>query len=69
MIVCHCNRVNDRAIRAAVRGGAYSVEDVAECCGAAGRCGGCAPHVEEIIQEERSSVRHLPVLDYVAEVA
>lgn len=70
MIVCHCNRVNDRAIRAAICEGACTVEEVAERCGAAGRCGGCVPAVEELLDEARSAVRHLPVLnDHVAKVA
>lgn len=68
MIVCHCNRVNDRAIRAAIRSGACSPDEVAECCGAGARCGGCVPAVEEILGEEQSSVRRLPVLHYAHDV-
>lgn len=72
MIVCHCNRVNDRTIRAAIGEGACSVDEITERCGAAGSCGGCAPAVEEILDSERaaqSGVRRLPVLPYVADVA
>jgi len=53
MIVCHCHRVTDRVIRAAVREGAVSEEAVAEVCGAGACCGGCVPAVSEIIGEER----------------
>ena len=69
MIVCHCNRVNDRAIRAAVCEGACTVDEVAARCGAASSCGGCAPAVEEILDAERSHLRRLPMLTYVAKVA
>lgn len=67
MIVCHCNRVNDRTIRASVRAGACSAEEIAECCGAGANCGGCAPAVEEILHEERLHLRRLPVVNYVPE--
>jgi nitrite reductase (NADH) large subunit len=66
MIVCHCNRVNDRAIRAAICDGACSVGEIADRCGAAASCGGCAPAVEEILEAEHHAVRRLPVVDYVA---
>lgn len=69
MIVCHCNRVNDRTIRASVRAGACTPEDVAECCGAGASCGGCAPAVEEILGEERLQLRRLPVVSYASEPA
>ncbi|HET8938427.1 MAG TPA: (2Fe-2S)-binding protein [Polyangiales bacterium] len=52
MIVCHCHRVCDRTIRAAVRSGACTEEAVGEVCGAGSMCGGCVPAVAEIIEEE-----------------
>jgi bacterioferritin-associated ferredoxin len=63
MIVCHCQRVTDRAIRASIRAGATTEEAVTEMCGAGGYCGGCVPAVTEILDEERGggTVR-LPVL-------
>lgn len=66
VIVCHCNRVNDRTIRAAICDGACSVGEIAEKCGAAACCGGCAPAVEEILAAEHRAVRRLPVLDQSA---
>ena len=53
MLVCHCHRVSDREIRAAVRGGACTLDDVANQCGAGSGCGGCQPVVEEILADER----------------
>jgi bacterioferritin-associated ferredoxin len=67
MIVCHCMQVNDRMVRAVVRGGAKSCEQVAEACGAGACCGGCRPHIEQLVGEEqtrprRSSGVHLALL-------
>ena len=53
MIVCHCHRVTDREIRACVRGGARSCEDVGDACGAGTGCGGCVPLVHDLVQESR----------------
>lgn len=50
MYVCGCRAVTDRQVRAAVRAGATTVTEVAEHCGAAGRCGSCADLVHAIIQ-------------------
>lgn len=54
MLVCHCKRVSDRAIRAAVRDGAHCRGSVANLCGAGTGCGGCLPLVERLINEESS---------------
>jgi bacterioferritin-associated ferredoxin len=61
MIVCHCRRVCDRTIRAAIQAGARTEEDVAEACGAGSVCGGCGPVVSELI-DEHEEVRRLPIL-------
>jgi bacterioferritin-associated ferredoxin len=45
VIVCHCHRVNDRAVREAVEAGALDVEDVGAHCGAGTRCGSCRPTI------------------------
>lgn len=52
MIVCHCQAVNDRTIREAVRRGAGSPRAVAKACGAGAGCGGCRSAVERIIECE-----------------
>jgi bacterioferritin-associated ferredoxin len=52
MLVCHCKAVTDRAIRAAVREGAQTRNDVAKACAAGMCCGGCGPAVDEIIEAE-----------------
>lgn len=57
MIVCHCMQVNDRVVRSVVREGAKSCDQVAEACGAGSCCGGCRPHIEELVGEERAYQR------------
>ena len=52
MIICHCKRVTDGELRAAVRNGCGSAEAIASRCGAGGRCGGCRPAIDEILAEE-----------------
>jgi bacterioferritin-associated ferredoxin len=51
MVVCHCNAVNDRAIKAEIESGALDVFDVAERCGAGARCGSCQPLVERLLAQ------------------
>lgn len=51
MFVCHCRAVTDRTIAACVASGARTVDEVAERCGAGGRCGGCRPLVAELLGE------------------
>jgi len=53
VIICHCLRVNDRTIRACVRDGAETGDQVARACGAGSCCGSCRPAVDEIVREER----------------
>jgi bacterioferritin-associated ferredoxin len=52
MLVCHCQRITDQAIRRCVRDGAASVAEVERACGAGGGCGGCRPLVRDIVQRE-----------------
>ena len=54
MLVCHCRRVNDRAIAAMVEAGARSVPDVAARCGAGSRCGGCWPTISQLLESIKS---------------
>jgi bacterioferritin-associated ferredoxin len=51
MIVCHCQVVSDKTIRAAIESGARTVGDVARRCGAGTgpRCGACRPTIEALL--------------------
>ena len=54
MVVCHCAAVNDRSIMAEIESGALDLDDVAERCGAGGRCGSCRPVIETMLSAIRS---------------
>lgn len=49
MFVCSCLAVSDRTVRAAISGGALTVDDLARTCSAGGRCGGCRPELERLL--------------------
>jgi bacterioferritin-associated ferredoxin len=49
MVICHCNAVNDKAIRAEIEAGALDADALAERCGAGSRCGSCRPVLEAIL--------------------
>jgi bacterioferritin-associated ferredoxin len=66
MIVCHCHRINDRTIRAAISAGAHCEEAVAKICGAGSCCGGCVPVITDLIAEERGRPRRLPLISSAA---
>jgi bacterioferritin-associated ferredoxin len=57
MVVCHCNAVNDREIRAEILAGALDVDGVAERCDAGTRCGSCRPVVEALLAEHGVTIR------------
>jgi bacterioferritin-associated ferredoxin len=51
MVVCHCNAVNDRAIRTEIEAGAADANAVAARCGAGAHCGSCQPLVERLLAQ------------------
>lgn len=51
MLICHCERVNDRRIRQVVENGARTVGQVGKSCGAGTCCGGCVKAIAEIVEE------------------
>ena len=51
MFVCHCRAVTDGAIRACIQGGACSVKELGERCGAGTRCGGCHSVLFQLLAE------------------
>ena len=55
MLVCHCKRVSDRAIRRAVRQGAVSSSAIVRSCQAGAGCGGCHSAIEDILYEEHAT--------------
>lgn len=51
MIVCLCNRLNDKSVRQAIQTGAQKAEDVHASCGVEVSCGGCLNHIEGMLRE------------------
>jgi bacterioferritin-associated ferredoxin len=49
LIVCHCEVVSDRSIRAAVDDGAVSLEEIGQHCAAGTGCGGCRPSIVALL--------------------
>jgi bacterioferritin-associated ferredoxin len=67
MLVCHCKRVGEQAVRHAVRSGAQTVDQVGQMCDAGTGCNGCHPLVEWLLEEEgeEASSTSLPIFDEV----
>jgi bacterioferritin-associated ferredoxin len=51
VLLCHCQVVSDREVRAAIADGARDEFDVADACGAGSLCGGCVPAVTALLAE------------------
>ena len=51
VMVCHCEAVNDVAIRAEIADGALDPETLASRCGAGAHCGGCLTVVEQLLAQ------------------
>jgi bacterioferritin-associated ferredoxin len=49
VIVCHCQVVSDRRIRAEVEAGAVTVDEISHGCGAGARCGSCRPTISVLL--------------------
>lgn len=65
MIVCHCRKVTDRDVKAAIFAGAETEEEVARMTGAGTCCGGCRPTVNELLTKagRRPSLVVLPIAE------
>ena len=66
MLVCHCKRVRDREIRAAIERGARTRRDVGKACGAGTGCGGCSPAIDELLEDGAETKLSLPLLTVAA---
>jgi bacterioferritin-associated ferredoxin len=66
MYVCVCRAVKEEAVKAAIEGGAHSVEAVTDACCAGDDCGACHQIIEEMIEEQTGQPakpsRHLRVI-------
>ena len=51
MILCLCQGISDHRVRATIRNGALTLDDVVAACGAASDCGACQDAVLDLIDE------------------
>ena len=59
MWVCLCKGVTDRQVRLAVRNGARSLPEITMRCRAGSGCGGCAPELTRILEDELARQAYL----------
>jgi bacterioferritin-associated ferredoxin len=55
MIVCICNGIREKEVRAAARSGAACPTSAYRACGQKPRCGQCFSFAREIISAERAT--------------
>lgn len=60
MLVCHCNRVSDREIRAHARQGGATVRSVCQASRAGTNCGGCMPLVKDLVRQATEGAASAP---------
>jgi len=53
MVVCHCNAIRERDVRAAARAGCGDPRSAFQSLGRRPRCGQCIPFARELIASER----------------
>jgi len=55
MIVCVCEGVSDRDVRAAATRGAENLDAIRRDCRAGGDCGMCRPELRKLLREVRGN--------------
>jgi bacterioferritin-associated ferredoxin len=60
VIVCHCEVVNDRVIRAEVDQGAVTADEIGERCGAGTHCGSCRPTIGALLAALTAAEQEIP---------
>lgn len=56
MIICLCQGVSDRTVRAAIGAGAASLDDVSSACSAGSDCGVCQATILDMLASARRAV-------------
>ncbi len=54
MLVCLCQGISEKRVKAAIRSGACTRKQVTKACRAGGGCGGCHDVIKEMIAEHGS---------------
>ncbi len=63
MFVCICRAVTEQEVKAAIDGGATTVQAVTRSCCAGDDCGACRTTIEDLIEDRwGDGARHLAVL-------
>lgn len=60
MIVCLCEGLNERRLRAEIRGGARTLHDLKRSCGAGASCGSCVCDLKAMLREHRDDAARSP---------
>ena len=50
MVICICEDARDRQIKAAIRNGAKTIDEIRAACGAGSGCGSCHHFIEKILR-------------------
>jgi bacterioferritin-associated ferredoxin len=56
MVVCLCQGVSEKRVRAAICAGAHSRKAVTKACGAGAGCGGCHAAIRDMIREHQARI-------------
>ena len=51
MLICHCRSVTDQALRCHLAAGIRGERELIVRSGAGSRCGGCLPHLRQLLAE------------------
>ena len=54
MVVCLCQGVSEKRVRAAIAAGAHSRKAVTKACSAGAGCGGCHDAIREMIRQQQA---------------
>lgn len=66
MIVCICNRITEKDVRALARAGAQTPEQAYACLGCEVQCGCCLDYAQQVIDNERGHRSHLRLITSAA---
>ncbi|MFP6665239.1 MAG: (2Fe-2S)-binding protein [Deltaproteobacteria bacterium] len=60
MVVCLCQGISEKRVRAAIRTGASTRKQVTKACRAGGGCGGCHEVIKDLIRDEQATAPRSP---------
>jgi bacterioferritin-associated ferredoxin len=61
MILCLCQGISEQGVRATIRGGASTLDEVVAACRAGADCGACQDAVLDLLAEARRHRGRVPV--------